>query len=234
MPKKPHAPHVLQIRKNMKEVDRLMDIHLKISGSGPGRKQNVQVINKSAIILLLACWEAYVEDLAENAFKHMLKTATSPKIFPDHVLALAAKQVTKLGPERIWELADVGWKISLENHKDKILEKYIIKGSFNTPSAQNIDRLYAELIGLTSASKQWYWPGMSRVNTKDKLQDLIELRGQIAHRVESSKPVYKKDIVEYKNFIGRLGAILHNRTMKFINKQTGTTPWREYTHGKTS
>lgn len=230
----PNAPHVLSVRKNLAEVNRLMEIHSSISGHGPGRRRNLQVLNKSAIVLLLACWEAYVEDLAKNAFEYMLGSASSPKIFPDHVLAIAGKRVTKNGAMDVWNLAGEGWKEALKTHKEEILCKYIQRGSFNTPSPENIDRLYSELIGLKSASKEWFWPGMSNHRVKEKIKGLIDLRGQIAHRVESSSPVYKQDVINYKKMIARLGTILHNRTLALIYSRTGQQPWRRYKHGKTT
>lgn len=228
------ASHVVQIRRNMDEVERLMEIHSLVAGSGPGQKRNVQVLNKSAIILLLACWEAYIEDLAENAFNFMLENAASPEVFPEHVLGIAAKNLKKGPPEAIWRLADAGWKLSLKEHKDDILQKYIVKGSFNTPSRKNIDRLFSELIGLTSISKEWRWPGISNETASKKLEDLIDLRGEIAHRVEASKSVYKKDVLEYRAFIGRIGTIMHNRTLTFLRNKTGRQPWKKYKYGKTT
>lgn len=230
---RPAAPHVLEIQKNMSEVARLMDIHKAVAGAGPGRKRDVQVLNKSAIVIALACWEAYVEDLAANAFEHMLSVASSPSVFPSHVLAIAGKRITKAGALDVWTLADDGWRSALSNHKQAILDKYVVKGSFNTPSSDNIDKLYSELIGLKSASGEFYWPGMSNIKAKQKLQDLIDLRGEIAHRVESSAPVYKKDVEAYQKFIKRLATILHNRTLALIYARTGSVPWRRYRHGKT-
>ena len=221
------------MQKNMSEVARLMDIHKAVAGAGPGRKRDVQILNKSAVIITLACWEAYVEDLAKNAFEHMLNVADDPSVFPEHVLAMAGKRIVKAGALDVWSLADEGWKAALSVHKSEILNKYIVKGSFNTPSCDNIDRLYSELVGLTSASNEFYWPGMSNDKARQKLQNLIELRGEIAHRVESSTAVYKKDVEAYQKFIKRLATILHNRTLALIYARTTTTPWRRYRHGKT-
>jgi len=230
--KSPDAPHVLAFRRNIAEVNRLLDIHSQLAGSGPGRKRDVQVLNKSAIVLLLACWEAYIEDLAKNSFEFMLKTATSPDVFEEFVLAIAAKEL-KQGIE-IWSLAGNGWKNALSKHKDKILNKYIVKGSFNTPSAENIDRLLSELIGLKGISKEWYWPKMTSEKAAEKLSELITRRGEIAHRVESSKPVSKKHVTDYQSLIFRLAVITHNRALALITVKTKLRPWRRYKHGKTA
>ena len=88
---------------NLSEIARLLEIHKEISGPGPGYKHNVQVLNKSAIVLLLACWEAYVEDLAESAFNFMLsksETLTSAlgtqPLTKDVIVIIAIKSLNDL------------------------------------------------------------------------------------------------------------------------------------------
>lgn len=232
--KAPVAPHVIAWRTNIQEVDRLLSIHTLVAGTSPGRKRDVQVLNKSALILLLACWEAYVEDMAKNSFEFMLDNAAAPNVFEEYVLAIAAKEIKQGSTQDLWALAGSGWKTALSAHKEKILNKYIVKGSFNTPSSENIDRLFSELIGLKGMSKEWHWPGMSNATAITKLAELIDQRGAIAHRVESSQAVYKKDVVAYRNFISRLAVITHNRMLALVYAKTKKRPWRRHKHGKTN
>src|SRR5690606_21975285 len=104
------STHIESLKSNMAEVDRLLEIHAKVAGSGAGRKRDVEVLNKSAIVLLLACWEAYVEDTAVAAFDRLLATAESPNVFPEFVLAIAAKEVKKVDTMTFWGIAKDGWK----------------------------------------------------------------------------------------------------------------------------
>jgi len=229
-PKRP--PHIDSLKDNFSEIDRILEIHEEISGSGPGYKHNVQVLNKSAIVLLLACWEAFIEDLADNSFEFMLSQSKQPQVFPDHVLAIAAKEIKKTN-RNIWDLANMGWKSIMELHKESILEKYTVRGAFNTPSPKNIDTLFSNLIGFTSISRKWFWSGMSIDNSKDKLDKLIELRGSIAHRVQSSRKVTKAYVKESRIFILRLAIISNNRIIKYIEDTTGKKPWRTLRYRKT-
>lgn len=230
----PSAPHMKSLNNNFREIERLIEIHKEISGDGPGYKHNVQVLNKSAIVLLLGCWEAYIEDLAKNAFEVMLSKANEPTVFPEHVLAIAAKEIKNGDTLSLWALSGDGWKKALVSHKDKILNKYIERNAFNTPSAERIDKLFAELIGLTSLSGQWHWKNMTAGTSKSKLSDLIELRGSIAHRVEASETVTKTMVVNYKKLVTRLAVISHNRALAFIHGSTKARPWRRYRFGKTA
>lgn len=82
MATKPDPKHMETLWENLGEVSRLYEIHTQISGHGPGYKHDVQVLNKSAVVLLVACWEAFIEDLALSAFDEMLEKAVEPDIFP--------------------------------------------------------------------------------------------------------------------------------------------------------
>jgi hypothetical protein len=55
---------------NRQDVDRLMQLHTTEGGDEPGRRVGLEVLNKSAIVLLCAIWEAYVEDLATEVIDH--------------------------------------------------------------------------------------------------------------------------------------------------------------------
>ncbi len=224
-------PHFISLQNNLIEINRILEIHTQIAGSGPGYKHNVQVLNKSAVVLLLACWEAYIEDLAENCFKWMLSKANGPHVFPDHVLATAAKEVKK-NDKDVWLIANAGWKDVLKSHKEKVLNNYVVRGAFNTPNPDNIDYLFAKLLGMTSLSRTWYWRGMSVVKSKQKLNKLIELRGNIVHRVQTSKNVTKFDVSDNKEFILRLAVISNNIANRYLKEKIGQRPWRRMRYRK--
>jgi hypothetical protein len=129
--------HVQDFSHNMDEVGRLLDIHQKLTGSGPGRRHNVEVLNRSALVLTVACWEAFIEDLAESAFDFMLRHAKKPTVFPNRVLALASKKLREHRDEsKVWDLAASGWRSVLRKHRQAVLRRYI--GSFNTPRPKQV------------------------------------------------------------------------------------------------
>src|ERR1035438_1961739 len=76
---------------NIAEVRRLVAIHERLTGKGPGRRVDVETLNKSGIVLLVACWEAFVEDLADAAFEFLLTNASEHSVFPASVLAGASE-----------------------------------------------------------------------------------------------------------------------------------------------
>ena len=84
--KKPSAfvvpSHLKSLLNNASEVERLVEIHAKVAGKGRGRRIGVEVLNKSAIVLLVACWESFIEDVASSAFNIILDKAKTPEAFP--------------------------------------------------------------------------------------------------------------------------------------------------------
>ena len=107
MATKAHPAHVRQFLDNIAEVRQLQQIHTKLGGPGPGRKRDVEVLNKSAIVLVVACWEAFVEDLATIALDYMIANAKDHNAFPKVVLDRVASKNS--GPNA-WLLAGEGWK----------------------------------------------------------------------------------------------------------------------------
>ena len=171
-------PHFSMFFYSVSEVERLVEIHGQISGSGPGRRVNLEVLNKSAIVLLVAAWEAFIEELAKTAFDFLMAEASSPNVFPNKVLALAGRDLRSSRDEtKIWDLAGTGWESVLRKHRRAILDRYT--GSFNTPRARQVDALFEAMIGLRSASGRWHWPGMSSQKVVRKLDNLVTLRGSI-------------------------------------------------------
>jgi len=216
--------HVETLISNTDEVLRLVQIHEQISGTGPGRRREVEVLNKSGIVLLVATWEAFVEDLATAAFDRIFDTASTHTIFPQRVLNLAANEL-RSSPDvrRIWELAGTGWRAILADHKVKILEKFV--GSLNTPKPEQIDGMFSELIGLTNLSACWRWKNTSSANARARLTALVELRGDIAHRVATSRSVKKPDVINSVHLISRLAAASSNHSRAFIYGLTNKHPW---------
>lgn len=49
------------------DVDQLLEVHEDVSGTGVGRRWNVDAVNRSGIALSIAAWEGFVEELVREA-----------------------------------------------------------------------------------------------------------------------------------------------------------------------
>lgn len=213
-------PHVQGLIQNVTEVSNLLEIHRKITTPGPGKKHDVQILHKSAIVLLVACWEAYVEDLVKAALLFMTKNCADYRSFPKTVLERVASKNSGLDA---WNLAGDGWKVALQANLTDVLARTI--GTLNTPKTAQVDELYKKALGVDCLSASWRWNGRSVEQTTKALDELVTLRGSIAHRVTASAAVQKKDVVEARHLISRLAAKSSNQARTFVHKHSGKHPW---------
>ena len=223
-----HLPdHHLRFVTNIEEVLRLIEIHENITGTGPGYRHNVQVLNKSAIIFLVACWESYVEDLCEAALNFMINNAQSYSVFPRNVLDRVSSK--HQGP-KAWELAGDGWKDALKSNKKEILARTTDK--LNTPAVDQVRDLFFKTIGLNNLPSTWHWRGKTEKESAIHLDKLIRLRGSIAHKVETSRPVRKSEVIDHLGFVRYLAVKSTNNIRLYIHEKTGQYPWRGVKRGK--
>ena len=136
--------HIEHLVSNVDEVRRLGEIHSQITTTGPGYKHNVQVLHKGAIVLLVAGWESFVEELATNTFDFLLDKSKDPSIFPKKVLALAGRPLRECDDEtEVWKLAGDKWRDVLIEHRDQLLDRHI--GKLHSPKPDNVDDLFRNL-----------------------------------------------------------------------------------------
>lgn len=209
---------------NSRDIEELWKIHEEIGGQGAGRKYGVEVLNRSAIVFITACWESYVEDLASEAFDFLLTNAPTSAVIPKKVKALASKSLlSDKDPTKVWDLADGGWRALLMAHKTTTLNSWL--GSFNTPKTAQVNGLYDELIGLKSLSSKWYWKGMSKENSEIKIDEFIQVRGDIAHRLNSKKVVQKGLGIKYLQHVKGLVDCCEKAVATHLSTQTTKNPW---------
>ncbi len=215
---------IAALNENMGDVRRLLEIHEGEAGSTRGRKFDVEVLNKSGVVLALACWEAYVEDCALAAFDFILANAGNGKAIAEPVRRFVARQVrddkNDLAP---WSLADAGWKSVMQAYRASVVKKYV--SPLNTPSASNVDALFFELIGLADVSSSWTRHKLTAASARARLQDLISLRGDIAHRTKTIRAVLKKDVSDAADLVGTLASITSNKTRQHVFDLAGSYPW---------
>lgn len=221
--------HIKTFIDNREEVKRLLNIHIKVAGTNRGRKTEVQVLHKSAIVLLTACWESYIETIITDSFDFLLVNAETPSVFPNSVLIKATKDIRNDKDERkVWLLAGDGWKNVLKDYKEIILKKEI--DYFHVPRPENIDEIFSKTIGIEKISKKWTWKGQTNSETIKTLNKLINLRGEIAHKIIAGSNINKTDVVYYLNFINNLTVATSNAVNNYINERVGIYPWANYSY----
>jgi len=102
---------VQQFENNAEEVFRLVEIHEELTGTNRGRRQGVEVLNKSMHVLLIACWQHFVEDTVSQAASALTSSRARPKNMPEYVQGQISRKVRLEKHELFpWRLTASGWK----------------------------------------------------------------------------------------------------------------------------
>ncbi len=210
---------------NLKDIENLMELHKREGGTSRGRRYDLEVLNKSAIVLITSYWEAYCEDIAAEALEHIVKNSKSSDTLPKELKKAIAKELeSDKNDLAIWEVADGKWKKYLQVRLEKLQEARDRK--LNTPKSSNIDELFLSAVGINKISSTWKWPKkMTVARSRTKLDKFVTLRGSIAHRGKSSKSVKKSEVIDYLNFIKQLAAKTGGRVNTHVKSVTGKHLW---------
>ena len=210
---------------NAKDIKRLLELHGQIGGDQKGRRYGLEVLNKSAIVLITAFWEAYCEDIASEGLAHLVRHAKSSDSLPLALKRQIAAELKKDSHElAIWEVADEGWRQHLINRLDTLKSDRDKK--LNTPKTGKIDELFLSAVGIEKISDAWHWPKkMTVARSTKKLDAFVTLRGTIAHRGKHSKAVTKNQVTDYFSFVKRLAAKTGGEVNKHVNAMTEVPLW---------
>jgi hypothetical protein len=210
---------------NLEDIKRLIALHAMVGGKTKGRRYGLEVLNKSAIVLITAYWEGYCEDVAAEALAHIVKYARSSDVLPNELKKQLAKELKDARHElEVWKIADHGWKKYLGDRLEKLREKR--NWDFNTPKAEQIEKLFLQAVGIEHISSSWKWPKKMTVSrAADKLDKYVALRGAIAHRGKGSATVKKAQVEDYFEFIKKLAAKTGGAVNSHVKAITGRPLW---------
>jgi hypothetical protein len=205
---------------NAVDIRRIFEIHVQLGGSDPERRRRLEVVNKAAVVLITAIWEAFCEDLASEALNHLVDHSKSPQNLPLELRKRIAKDLAK-DPHQLamWQLADDGWRNLLRKRQSALQEERNRK--LNTPKADQIDGLFQSALGLGNISDSWTWFRMSAEQARKKLDGYVTLRGEIAHRGAAAKPVSKTTVKDYYNHVRHLAFHTGNAINLAMRDATG-------------
>lgn len=214
----------IKFNDNCDDINRLLGIHEELTGTAPGRRYGTEVLNKSAIVLLTAFWEAYCEDLAAEALSHLVEHASSAQALPEELRKLVARELKGHKNDlEIWKLSGEGWRQVLTLRLDALQQRRNM--GLNTPKAKQLDELFHDALGIKAVSESWVWSNMTRVRASAKLDDYVVLRGAIAHRGAAASTVKKRHVKGYFEHLKRLVELTEARVAEVAWKATKVEPW---------
>ncbi len=206
---------------NCEDIKRLLEIHGDLGGDAPGRRRRLEVLNKSAIVLVTSFWEAYCEDLAAEGLDHLVAHAGDVNVLPVELRKQVARELERDDHELAsWKLAGDGWRSVLSSRLDDLREERNRK--LNTPKTAQIDELFLKALGVPKVSTSWKWNNMSVAQASRKLDKYVELRGSIAHRGVAGTSVRKQSVDDYYGHVGLLVSKTGGRVNSVIKRATGS------------
>jgi RiboL-PSP-HEPN len=212
-------------KENASDIERLLEIHEDIGGDAQGRRYRLEVLNKSAIVLITAFWEAYCEDLAAEAVKHLVDNCEKADKLPLDLRKRIAKELKDDRHElAVWTLAGDAWKGYLISRLQGLADERSKR--LNTPKAGSIVELFDTALGLKDISTRWRWQGMSMENAKSKLDGYVELRGAIAHRGKHSESCKKAHVTDYFSHVKSLVSETDRGVNSYVRQVTGKRLWK--------
>jgi hypothetical protein len=209
---------------NLEDVHRLLKIHADVGGDAKGRRYGLEVLNKSAMVLITAFWEAYCEDLAAEALQHLVTHTPSGAMLPSELKRKISAEIKGAAHDlKMWDLADNGWRAFANARLGTLMEER--NRRLNTPKTAQIEDLFMTAIGLQKVSDAWRWRRTSSSQASKRLDRYIEMRGAIAHRGSHSGGVKKAHVTAFLSLVSRLAAKTGGSVNAHVKIATAKTLW---------
>ncbi len=205
---------------NKDDLDRLMDFHEKKAGTKPGRKYNVEVLNKASVVLVCAAWEAYCEDVVKEAITHIVNDCSDitklPKELKKYVSVVVEEDKHEHAP---WKLAGDGWRQVVK------AEVFTLVDKLNTPKCKPLKTLFKRALGIKDVTASWYWQRNTVDMTTERLDGYVTLRCEIAHRLKPANSVHKGDGTSFYDHACRLADKIDETVLATLKTVTGKKYW---------
>ena len=178
---RPHISAVFyRFHGNHTHIDNLFEIHAKITGGvqGQGRRLTPSLL-RASLVFMCASWETFIEDICiEGADILISEVGDAPRV-PNGIKSKIARDLREAkNPLDIWQIAGDGWKAAFKDKVVKLCDGQ--SGGLNTPNYKNVSGLLYDIFGL-KLEPHWRWQGMTSKAAIGKLDQIVRLRGGVAH-----------------------------------------------------
>lgn len=202
----------------LKEVADLIDFYDEAKQNPSPINSNLEVFKRSGIIVLVTAWESFIEDILLLYVGQKLDRSSSPlemqkafnAIAHSWYEAILNKHDNHPKPKDFINWTGDKWKDIV---RKKLLEDL---ANLNSPKSENIGDLSKRYLG-EDITVHWVWAGTTSKKACQKLDEIIELRGELAHRIGNyfeARSLAKRDfLISSLKFVARLAS----RTEEILN-----------------
>lgn len=166
--------------------------------------EHAEVLKRACLILAVTAWETYVEDLFTEQVPGRIDAAKSPEEFQKAFDQVAKRWLQRSKEDQaktLLQWTGDGWKRYLQDFFISCLT------SLHTPNSTNLSKLFSLFLNV-DLQKHWAWHPYKFDAAAKRLDDIIKLRGQIAHRSRTEgtnkHPISHEKLVSYLKFLAEL------------------------------
>lgn len=202
----------------MIDIHRLMEAYYTANKKKKRGKRALDHFTRSSILLLVAAWETYIEELLVESVNMICLKIGDPHSLPNPVKKNLTKYVEEHKNElKAFQLSGDKWKIIYVEYAE------IMTNQLNTPKKNKVDELFKNFLGVECVSSQW---------GKSSPDFIVEVRGTIAHKVRSENYLQSKVveafIEEIESFVTKTDIAIYH----YLTQLLESTPWNNtYTKG---
>lgn len=200
---------------NLEDVERLEEAHNQLNPDGQGRRA-LGHITRSALVMLCAAWELYIEDLVIESTNYIIRNIERPEELPAPIKKQILKHLQKNKDElTMFSLAGDGWQ---QPYLDAVMHD---TSKFNTPKSEPVGVLCRSYLGVENISSEWSIG-------PDGINEIMTQRGEIAHRGRDAQYIPIWRLVEYKNSINLTVIETDNFMTGYLKELVGANaqPWK--------
>lgn len=214
--------------KNFEDVEHLIGMgqgmRILEETDGECSDAEVNVLYRSALVLMISHWEAYIEDICAEALSHIVEATANPDKLPKEIRKKIGKEIKNIDNDiEAWKLAGEGWKDYLKQRESKFSEER--NRSFNTPKPEQTNLFIENVIGLKNVTSSWKIEGSTEKESAERLKKLVELRGQIAHRGKLNHELTEDWLLEEVKFLKKVVSKTGGKINSHVKKSVGTGLW---------
>lgn len=101
------------------------------------------------------------------------------------------------------------------------------KKTRHNPKTRSINESIQYATGIETISNCWQWSNMSIAEAMKKLDDLVQIRNDIAHAMYSSEPLNYESNFEHMEFLYNLACLTQNEIGRHVEAETGQNLYQE-------
>ena len=209
---------------NARDIDQLIDLYKGVVTLYKYQREAVpegsEVLFRSAIVLMVSHWEAYVEDICGEALDHLVTHVSGPTKLPKEIKKHVAREIKASKNEiEVWRLAGQGWKNYLHSRMSTL--RLARNRSFSTPRAQHTAEFIRQTIGIEDIRESWNFDGKDSTTISRQLDNLVEIRGEIAHRGRVGRRLDAEFVTDHTAFLRKLVSKTGGQINKYVKQISG-------------